>query len=230
MKDELLCKTQRIYNPWAKWIVLLLILFYVMVHVYYFTHFTDAIIHPIIGKIPLLYFSGFFILFIAFIPLTLSMTNSKFIFKKDEIIEYRGYVFGLFKIPEIHTQWSEIEAWDYEFNDSNKYNSKTWSIILFFKNKTKIHLDNYDFYLQNGRIVDWKDFHKKLKTLFVEISLPKKDYQIDESDVSPGDSKPKLKDRLIGIAIVTFFGLIVLGFIVLFGFLAVAIVHKLYNM
>jgi hypothetical protein len=115
-------------------------------------------------------FTGFAAIF--FIPMFLSLTKSYLIFSKDEVIEHRGYISGLFKIPELRMQWSDFKSWEADFTNSRGSKKKSYYIELFPKNQHSIFILDDGRYWQNDTEIKWKAFEQHFKALVKEVGLP----------------------------------------------------------
>jgi hypothetical protein len=172
MTNELSSKVTRLYNPYTPLVVILILGGYTAVCYYYFSHFPEPMLQPVIGHLS---FMGFLLLGIAaviVIPILFSITISYLVFEKDGVVENRGYLFGLFKIPEIRMQWSDFEAWEADYTIMRGSQKKAYYIKLFPKNAQRFFISENDKHWHNGTEIKWKTFEQHLKALFNEVGLP----------------------------------------------------------
>lgn len=173
MANELSCKITRLYNPYSKWIGLLLFAGYLVVCYYYFTHFHEPMLQPVVGQLS---FMGFLLLGIAAIlsiPILFSITTSYLVFEKDGVVEHRGYIAGLIKVKEIFFPWSEFESWESGYGKVKGSQTKFYSLDLNFKHKGELTIPgSFGSFWHNGTEIKWKTFEQHLKALFNEVGLP----------------------------------------------------------
>jgi|GEM_PF-6974749 hypothetical protein len=171
MSGQLSCKVLRVYNPLTPWFYVITLAIYCGI-IYFFTHDRQPFFNALMSNTALGLFVVFGIIPLILTPFLLSFTKSHFIFTNGEVIENRGYVFGLFKIPEIRIPWSEFNGW--EIDVASFRGTKTPYIELYRKDQKHIFISKrFARCWLNETDVKWETYEKHFKSLPESVSKVK---------------------------------------------------------
>lgn len=171
MPGQLSCKVLRVHNPLTLWFIVITLAIYCGICYFFIARYKQPLFDALMSHTAFGLFVVLGIIPLIVIPFLLSFTKSQFIFTNVEVVENRGYVFGLFKTPEIRLFWTGFIGW--ETDVASFRGTKTPYLELYLKNQKPIFISKrFARCWLNETEVKWETFEKHFKSLVNEINLP----------------------------------------------------------
>ena len=155
---------------------------YIAVYVGGIISFLNKLKHPMpMDEWHLMNWVGFGFILLLLLPWSIAVMLSTFVITAEGVVEYKGYVWGLFR-GFAHTPWSGFQSWDNSLFFLPGQREKIPQINLYYKGRGVIRVNKKTRRLFcDDKPQAWNAFSRHLTALLTEVKLPCKAPESEKS-------------------------------------------------